>query len=41
VSKYVDQGVAVKIATMFPHDLRKFWPSFIQTAAKNRQEGTA
>jgi uncharacterized protein (DUF2267 family) len=41
LSKYVDQGVAVKIATMFPHDLRKFWPSFIQTAAKNRQEGTA
>ena len=41
LSKYVDQGAAVKIATMFPHDLRKFWPSFIQTAAKNRQEGTA
>lgn len=41
LSKHVDRGAAVKIATMFPHDLRKFWPSFIQTAAKNRQEGAA
>ncbi len=34
LSKHVDQGAAVKIAAMFPQDLRKFWPAFIQTAAK-------
>lgn len=36
LSKHVDRGAAVKIAAMFPQDLRKFWPAFIQEAAKVR-----
>jgi hypothetical protein len=26
---------------MFPQELRKFWPAFIQEAAKGRQQGAA
>jgi len=39
LSKHVDRGAAVKIATMFPQELRKFWPAFIQQAAQGRQQG--
>lgn len=39
LSKHVDRGAAVKIAVMFPSELRKFWPAFIQEAAKDRQQG--
>jgi uncharacterized protein (DUF2267 family) len=41
VSKHVDRGAAVKIAGMFPQELRKFWPAFIQEAARERQAGAA
>lgn len=41
LSKHMDRGAAVKIAVMFPQDLRKFWPAFIQGAAKARQQGAA
>ena len=41
LSKYVDRSAAVKIAVMFPQDLRKFWPAFVQEAARNRQQGAA
>ena len=34
LSKHVDRGAAVKIAGMFPRELRKFWPAFIQSAAQ-------
>jgi len=39
LSKHVDRGAAVKIATMFPQELRKFWPAFIQQAVQGRQQG--
>jgi uncharacterized protein (DUF2267 family) len=39
LSKHIDRGTAVKIAAMFPLGLRKFWPAFIQEAAKERQAG--
>jgi len=39
LSKQVDRGAAVKIAGMFPAELRRFWPAFIQEAAKARQQG--
>ncbi len=38
LSKYVDRGAAIKIAVMFPRDLRKFWPTFVQEAAQQRQQ---
>lgn len=41
LSKHIGRGAAVKIAVMFPQDLRKFWPAFIQEAAKERQQGAA
>ena len=41
LSKHIDRGAAVKIAGMFPQDLRRFWPAFIQEAAKERQQGAA
>jgi uncharacterized protein (DUF2267 family) len=41
LSKHIDRGAAVKIASMFPQDLRKFWPAFIQEAAAARQQGAA
>ncbi len=41
LSKHIDRGAAVKIAGMFPHELRRFWPAFIQEAAKGRQQGAA
>jgi uncharacterized protein (DUF2267 family) len=41
LSKHIDRGAAVKIAAMFPSDLRKLWPAFIQEAAKGRQQGAA
>jgi uncharacterized protein (DUF2267 family) len=41
LSKHVDRDAAVKIAAMFPGELRKFWPAFIQGAAKDRQQGAA
>ena len=34
LSKHIDRGAAVKIAGMFPQELRKFWPAFIQQAAQ-------
>jgi uncharacterized protein (DUF2267 family) len=41
LSKHIDRGAAVKLAGMFPQDLRRFWPAFIQEAAKGRQAGAA
>jgi len=37
LSKYIDRGAAVKIAGMFPEELRKYWPAFIQQAAHGGQ----
>jgi len=34
LSKHVDRGAAVKIAGMFPQELRRLWPAFIQQAAQ-------
>lgn len=39
LSKKVDRGAAVKIAGMFPADLRGLWPAFIQQAVLERQHG--
>ncbi|MEG6507770.1 DUF2267 domain-containing protein [Methyloligella sp. 2.7D] len=36
LSKHIDRNAAVKTAAMFPMELRKFWPAFIQSAAKQR-----
>ncbi|MGH6736160.1 MAG: DUF2267 domain-containing protein [Methyloceanibacter sp.] len=41
LSKHIDRGAAIKIAGMFPQDLRKFWPAFIREAVKGRQQGAA
>ncbi len=41
LSKRIDRGEAVKLAGMFPQELRKFWPAFIQEAARGRQAGAA
>lgn len=41
LSKHVDRGAAVKIAAMFPKELRKYWPAFIQEAAAAHQQGAA
>jgi uncharacterized protein (DUF2267 family) len=41
LSKHIDRGAAAKLAGMFPHELRKFWPAFIQEAARERQTGAA
>jgi uncharacterized protein (DUF2267 family) len=41
LSKHIDRGAAVKLAGIFPQELRKFWPAFIQEAARERQAGTA
>ena len=35
-SKHIDRGAAVKLAAILPLDLRRFWPAFIQTAARER-----
>ena len=41
LSKHIDRATAVKLAGMFPLELRKFWPAFIQNAARERQTGAA
>jgi uncharacterized protein (DUF2267 family) len=41
LSKHIDRGAAVKLAAILPQDLRRFWPAFIQTAARERQRGAA
>jgi len=41
LSKHIDRGAAVKLAGMFPQELRKFWPAFIQEAARGRRQGAA
>ena len=41
LSKHIDLGEAVKIAAMFPLELRQFWPSFIQSEARDKQQGAA
>src|SRR5919106_5077669 len=41
LSKHIDRGAAVKLASMFPLELHKFWPAFIQEAARERQPGAA
>jgi len=41
LSKHIDRGAAVKLAAILPQDLRKFWPAFIQKAARERQQGAA
>jgi len=41
LSKHVDRATAVKLAAMFPLELRKFWPAFIQEAVRERQQGAA
>lgn len=37
LSKHIDRGAAIKLAGILPQDLRRFWPAFIQTAARERQ----
>jgi uncharacterized protein (DUF2267 family) len=39
LSKHIDRATAVKLASIFPLELRKFWPAFIQEAARARQAG--
>ena len=39
LSKRIDRGAAVKIAIIFPEELLKFWPAFIQEAVRGRQQG--
>ena len=41
LSKHIDRATAVKLAGMFPLELRKFWPAFVQNAARERQTGAA
>jgi uncharacterized protein (DUF2267 family) len=41
LSKRIDRGTAVKLASMFPLELRKFWPAFVQEATRERQAGAA
>jgi len=41
LSKHIDRAAAAKLAGMFPLELRKFWPAFIQHAASERQAGAA
>jgi len=41
LSKHIARGAAVKLAAILPLDLRRFWPAFIQTAARERQQGAA
>jgi uncharacterized protein (DUF2267 family) len=41
LSKRIDRGAAVKLAAILPQDLRRFWPEFIQSAARERQQGAA
>ena len=41
LSKHIDRGATIKLAAMFPQELRKFWPAFIQEAARERQAGAA
>lgn len=41
LSKHIDRGTAIKLAAMFPLELRKFWPAFIQEAVRERQAGAA
>ncbi|MGZ5849993.1 MAG: DUF2267 domain-containing protein [Methyloceanibacter sp.] len=41
LSKHIDRGEAVKLAGMFPQELRKFWPTFIQSEARGKQQGAA
>jgi uncharacterized protein (DUF2267 family) len=41
LSKHIDRGAAVKLAAILPQDLRRFWPAFIQSAAREKQQGAA
>jgi len=41
LSKHIDRGAAVKLVAILPQDLRRFWPAFIQRAARERQQGAA
>lgn len=34
LSKHIDRGAVIKLAVILPQELRKFWPLFIQEAAK-------
>lgn len=36
LAKHIDRGAAVKLAVILPQELRKFWPAFIQEAAKSK-----
>ena len=40
LSKHIDRGATVKLVAILPMDLRRFWPAFIQTAARERQVGS-
>jgi uncharacterized protein (DUF2267 family) len=40
LSKHIDRGAAVKLVAILPLDLRRFWPAFIQAAARERQVGS-
>ena len=41
LSKHVDRASVAKLAGMFPKELRRFWPAFIQEAARERRQGAA
>jgi uncharacterized protein (DUF2267 family) len=41
LSKRVDRGAAVKLAGILPQEMRKFWPEFVQEAARGKQTGAA
>ena len=36
LAKHIDRGAAVKLAVILPQELRKFWPAFIQEAARSK-----
>jgi uncharacterized protein (DUF2267 family) len=41
LSKRIDCRTAVKLAAMFPLELRRFWPALVQNAVRERQAGAA
>ncbi len=41
LSKKIDRGEAVKLAGVFPKELRALWPAFIQEAARTKNVSAA
>jgi uncharacterized protein (DUF2267 family) len=41
LSKKIDRGSAIKLASILPKELREYWPAFVQSAAETKSSAVS